>query len=144
MKIVAVSGGYDPLHKGHILNIEEALKLGDELLVILTRDDQLDIKNHGSHGMDYVERSFILWWALRGCGKPYRIVANLDKDITITESLRFYKPDILAKGGDRTPDNMPLAEIEICKEIGCQLVYGVGGDKIQSSSWIKQRLGESR
>ena len=136
---VAVSGGFDPIHKGHICYIEEALRLGDELLVILTRDDQLEMKN-GKYATDYEERELILRWGLRGCGKPFEIVKNIDKTIKAYESLLYYKPDIFAKGGDRTPDNMPSEEIEACNTICCKLVYNVGGDKIQASSFIRDKL----
>ena len=56
---VAVSGGYDPIHIGHLRNIQEACKLGDRLIVILTRDDQL-IEKKGYVFMAYAERKEIL------------------------------------------------------------------------------------
>jgi len=53
--------------------------------------------------------------------------------------LRAICPDVYAKGGDRTPDNMPVNEIEACAEIGCEIVYGVG-EKIQSSSELVRKI----
>ena len=129
MKIAAVSGGFDPIHVGHCRNIREAKKLGDYLIIILTRDDQLVAKK-GYVFMSYRERKEILE-SIKWVDK---VVENIDKDLSSKESLRFYKPEVFAKGGDRTPDNMPQEEIEICKEIDCEIIYGVGGDKIQSSS----------
>ncbi len=48
------------------------------------------------------------------------------------------KPDIFAKGGDSTPDNVP--EKQVCDRLNIKIVYDVGGEKIQSSSWLKNTL----
>lgn len=127
-KVVAVSGGFDPLHVGHLIHMQKAAVLGDKLVVILSRDDQL-IRKKGYFFMPYDERETIIK-AIKGVSE---VVKNIDQDSTVTESLRLYKPDIFAKGGDRTPDNMPQSEIDICKEIGCELRYGIG-DQLNSSS----------
>lgn len=127
---VAISGGFDPIQPGHIKYIEEALKLGDQLIVILTRNDQL-IKKKGKYSETYEWRKEVLEWGLRGRGK---VVVNMDNDITSCESLRYYKPDIFAKGGD-TWDIDSLPERGICEELGIKVVFGVGGyDKPYSSS----------
>jgi cytidyltransferase-like protein len=137
MITVAVSGGFDPIHIGHIRSIIEAKKLGDELMVILTRDDQL-VQKKGYFFMPYEERKEVLENIVGvGC-----VVPNIDDDITSNKSLEYYRPDIFAKGGDRTPDNMPEIEKEICASIGCKIVYGVGGGKIQSSSSLFKRVYE--
>jgi hypothetical protein len=57
-----------------------------------------------------------------------------DSDGTVCEALRTIRPDIFAKGGDRVDGNVP--EAAICKELGIEVVYGVGGGKIQSSSHL--------
>jgi len=134
MITVAVSGGFDPVHIGHIRSIKEAKKLGDKLMIILTRDDQLIIKK-GYYFMPYEERKEILG-RIEGVD---RVVPNIDSDITSNESLEYYRPDIFAKGGDRTEDNMPEIEKDICAKIGCKIVYGIGGEKIQSSSYLVER-----
>ena len=127
---VAVSGGFDPIHPGHIKYIEEALKLGDEFIVILTRDDQLVMKK-GKCIIPYKVRKGVLEWGLKGRGK---VVENIDKDITSKDSLRHYGVNIFAKGGDTWDiDNLP--EKEVCKELGIRIVFGVGGyDKPYTSS----------
>ena len=56
--------------------------------------------------------------------------------------MRLIQPDIYAKGGDRTPGNMAQMEIDVCNELGIRIVYGVGGEKIQSSSWLINKTGE--
>ena len=134
-KIVATAGSFDPVHIGHVRHFKEAKKLGDYLLVILTRDDQL-IKKKGFIFMLYQERKEILE-AIKWVDE---VVENVDEGITSTKSLEKYKPAIFAKGGDRTPDNMPLEEIEVCKKIKCDIIYNVGGGKIQSSSELAKRV----
>ena len=139
MITVAVSGGFDPIHIGHIRSIQEARDLGDELMIILTTDDQL-IKKKGYYFMPYEERREIL----EGIVGVDRVVPNVDVAITSNESLEYYRPDIFAKGGDRTEDNMPEIEKMICQKIGCKIVYGVGGGKIQSSSSLVKRSSQFR
>ena len=134
MKIVAVSGGYDPLHIGHMRNIQEARHLGDSLMVILTRDDQL-IRKKGYCFMPYHERREIL---MRIDGVEI-VLPNIDPDLSSVKSLERYSPDVFAKGGDRTEENVPQAEKDICTKIGCKIIYGVGGGKIQSSSWLVKK-----
>jgi len=126
---VAVSGGYDPIHIGHLRNIQEACKLGDRLIVILTRDDQL-IEKKGYVFMAYAERKEILE-GIRGVSM---VVENIDQDRTCNLSLRHYKPDVFAKGGD-TWDAMNLPEAETCTNLGINMMFGIGGiEKVQSSS----------
>jgi glycerol-3-phosphate cytidylyltransferase len=127
--VVAVSGGFDPVHIGHIRYLKEAKKLGDKLLVILNTDDFL-IRKKGKPFMVFTERKEILE-AIRWVDE---VVPSVDNDQTVCQSLRYYKPDIFAKGGDRTISNIP--EKDTCTEIGIKMVFGVGGTKIQSSSWL--------
>ncbi len=129
MNVVAVSGGYDPLHPGHICNIEEALTLGDRLLVILTRDDQL-LQKKGYYVLPYYVRKYVLDWGLQGRGE---VVSNIDQDISCRESLRYYRPDIFAKGG-RTWDLENLPESPTCEQLGIQIIFGVGGYDLPFSS----------
>ena len=139
MITVAVSGGYDPIHIGHVRSIREGKKLGDKLIIILTRDDQL-IQKKGYYFMPFEERKEILE-SIVGVD---RVVPNVDEDITSNESLEYYRPDIFAKGGDRSEDNMPEIEKMMCAKIGCKIVYSVGGDKIQSSSSLVKRSSSLR
>ena len=138
MKVVAVSGGFDPLHPGHIKYIEEALKLGDWLKVILSRDDQLQKKDRlrgcikGRSPFPYEVRKAVLKWGLHDRGE---VLMNVDPDITSCTSLRTYQPiHAFAKGGDSWSDSN-LPEWHVCKELGIEIIYGVGGyDKPFSSS----------
>ncbi len=60
------------------------------------------------------------------------------------KTLEKYKPDVFAKGGDRTIDNLPQDEIETCKRLGIKLITGVGGEKIQSSSWLVDEVSKNK
>jgi cytidyltransferase-like protein len=132
--IVATSGGFDPLHAGHIRLFCEAKKLGDKLVVILNNDNWLK-KKKGVIFMPEQERKEIIE-ALQCVDKV--VLTNHPhnpKDMSVCSELRRIRPDVFANGGDRTYKNIP--EIEVCKKIGCKMVFGVGrGGKIQSSSWL--------
>jgi len=132
--VVCVSGGFDPFHVGHLDHFREARNLGDRLMVILTRDDQL-IRKKGYCFMPYEERKDILE-SIVGVDE---VVPNVDHDITSNESLEHYRPQRFAKGGDRTQGNMPEAEIIVCQKIGCEIVYGVEG-RVRSSSQMLKRV----
>lgn len=134
--IVAVSGGFDPIHVGHIRMFKEAKALGDELVVILNNDNWLADKK-GKPFMPGVEREEIIA-AIRGVD---RVVltdhAPGDPDRSVCRALRAIHPDIFANGGDRHPEGDPVPEVELCKELGIKTVYNVGqGGKVQSSSWL--------
>ena len=135
--IVAVSGGFDPLHRGHIRYLRAAKNLGDELVVILNTDEFLK-KKKGYLFMPYKERKEIL----QSITYVDRVVRCIDKDQTVAKTLELVRPHVFAKGGDRTIENIPDAEREICQKWGIKLVFGVGGRKIQSSSWLIKKLAD--
>ena len=136
--IVAVSGGFDPIHVGHIEHLKEAKKLGDELVVILNTDEFLRWKK-GYVFMPFSERKRIL----ESVKFVDRVIRCIDEDQTVVKTLERLKPDIFAKGGDRTIENIPPAEKVTCSRLGINMVLGVGGRKIESSSWLIRRLLES-
>jgi len=127
---VAVSGGFDPIHSGHIDHIKKAKQLGDYLIAIVQSDENL-IRKKGYAFMPYSERASIVG-ALKYVDE---VAKNIDGDGTSARTLERVKPDIFAKGGDRSPNNMPKNEIEICGRIGCKIIYGTG-DQLNSSSDI--------
>ena len=126
MKVVAVSGGFDPLHKGHIEHLREARKLGDKLVVILNKDQFL-LKKKGSVFMPYEDRREIL----RSLGFVDDVIPCIDEDETVCRTLKQLKPNIFAKGGDRFSDEIP--EAKICRELGIRIIDNLG-KKLQSSS----------
>lgn len=135
-KVVAVSGGFDPLHIGHVRMFKEAKKLGDELVVILNNDNWLTDKK-GAPFMAEEERKEILE-AITGVDRVVITNHSLgDPDRSVCRALEEIKPHIFVNGGDRKPDGDPVPEVDLCKELGIDLVYNIGtGGKIQSSSWL--------
>ena len=132
--VVAVSGGFDPLHIGHTRMMREAKKLGDELVVILNNDNWLK-KKKGFAFMPQRERKELIEavkWVDRVVFTGHK--AN-SSDMSVCAELKKIKPHIFANGGDRKLDNIP--EVPVCREIGCRMVFNVGrGGKVQSSSWL--------
>ena len=132
--IVAVSGGFDPIHIGHIRMFEEARKLGDELVVILNNDNWL-MKKKGIVFMSQKERMEVIR-ALRAVDRVVLTKHSVDPDdMSVSRELRKLRPDVFANGGDRKKGNVP--EDVVCDEISCRMVFNVGkGGKVQSSSWL--------
>ena len=133
--VVAVSGGFDPIHIGHIRHFRAAKELGDRLIVILNSDDFLKRKR-GYVFMPFSERKEII----QELECVDEVFDCIDQDDTVADSLALVKPDIFAKGGDRNISNIPKREKDICKTFGIKVVSDVGGDKIQPSSWLIENL----
>ncbi len=136
--IVAVSGGFDPIHIGHIRLIQEARKLGDKLVVILNNDHWLKKKKVHIF-MHEKERKEILE-SIEGVDEVVLTHHPKNpKDMSVNRELLKIKPDIFANGGNRKAEK-DILEGEVCRKVGCKLVFNVGkGGKIQSSSWLLTR-----
>lgn len=133
---VAVSGAFDPIHVGHTRYIHEAAKLGDRLVVILNSDDFL-LRKKGFVFMPFDQRKEILE-SIKGVDE---VISSIDADQTVSKTLEIVKPDIFAKGGDRTgPETIP--ETQTCDKIGCKIVTNVGGSKVRSNSDISRKIKE--
>ena len=128
MKIVCVSGYFDPFHVGHLEYLEKSKKIGDYLFVIVNSDYQAQLKKTKSF-MDQYERLKII----RSLKCVDAAIIAVDKDRTVRETLRIIKPDFFTNGGDQ--NNTTIPEIDICRELEIDLVDGLG-EKIQSSSWL--------
>jgi rfaE bifunctional protein nucleotidyltransferase chain/domain len=128
MKVIAASGYFNPLHKGHVEYLEKAKELGDKLVVIVNSDHQRALKG-SKEFMNEDERMTIIS-ALRCVDE---VILSIDKDGTVCDTLRLISPDIFAKGGDRFANEIP--EAKVCQELGIEMVDGLG-NKIQSSSWL--------
>lgn len=132
-KTVCVSGGFDPVHVGHLRMMQEAAKFG-EVTVIVNSDDWL-MRKKGYIFMPFTERCEII----QGFGCVTTTSHVDDSDNTVCEALRRLKPDYFANGGDRKTDNTP--EMDVCEEHGVELLWGVGGGKVQSSSTLVETSG---
>ncbi len=132
-RIVATSGGYDPVHPGHISSIQDSRKYGDVVVVIVNGDGFLTAKK-GRAFQDLQTRCLIVS-ALRGV--DYVVPFEIEGDSTVTEALRRLRPHVFTKGGDRV-DARNIPEWDVCTELGIEVVTGVGEDKRWSSSWFLQ------
>ena len=140
--VVAVSGGFDPVHIGHVRMFKEAKALGNHLIVILNNDNWLTDKK-GIPFMPEAERKEIIE-SLAGVDEVIVTDHALgDSDRSVCRALRAIKPHIFANGGDRKPDGDPVPEVELCNELGITMYYNVGqGGKVQSSSWLIEKTKE--
>lgn len=135
-KIVMISGGFDPIHIGHVRYMQEAKKLGDKLIVVINNDNWFKIKGKPVFMHDKERKEIIEAF---GCVDKVIISGHTKntKDISVCEEIKKIKPDIFANGGDRKPEqnDLPSSEYKVCNELGIKMVFNVGrGGKIRSSS----------
>ncbi len=147
MKIVIISGYFNPLHGGHLDMVEAAKKLGDKLLVVVNNDKAQHIKK-GKIILDEQNRVRLVK-ALRDVDE---VVLSIDEDLGQAKTLRkirgMYPNDklIFANGGDRDPSKhaLPENEMQSCVDCDIETVFGVGSheyEKRDSSSRINQATG---
>ena len=137
MDIVLVTGGFDPIHSGHLAYFKAAKQLGNKLIVGLNSDDWLTRKK-GKPFMPFKERLEII----KGLSVVDEVISFDDSDDTAcgaiykTLATKSGSRIIFANGGDRTDKNIP--EMQVYGDTHyVQFAFGVGGeDKKNSSSWI--------
>jgi cytidyltransferase-like protein len=136
--VLVLSGGFDPLHVGHVRMIQAARDLAGLVVVGVNSDDWLR-RNRGQCTMPFEERREIVA-SVRGVTSA---VGFDDKDNTARHLIGMvHKMSPGAKiafgnGGDRTALNVP--EVDLCKELGVDLVWGLGGDRVEASSELVYR-----
>tara|TARA_Y100000034_G_scaffold6970_1_gene7692 strand:+ start:837 stop:1337 length:501 start_codon:yes stop_codon:yes gene_type:complete len=123
---IMVSGGFDPVHVGHIRLILEAATFGD--VIIIANSDKWLFRKKGFVFMTFDQRKEILD-AIKGV---VLVDSVDDKDGTVCEAIRVHKPTYFANGGDRRRTNTP--EVNLCQQLGVEMLWGVGGDKKSESS----------
>ena len=135
MKIVIVSGYFNPLHKGHIDYFDKSKELGNKLYVIVNNDKQRELKG-SKEFQDEDERMFII----QNLKMVDRVFLSIDTDRTVCQTIGMIHsledPSnelMFANGGDQVNDTIP--ERQVCDWLGIKLIDGLG-DKIQSSSWL--------
>lgn len=133
MKIVVVSGGFDPIHSGHIAHFKAAKELGDKLVVGVNSDSWLTRKK-GRPFMPFQERMDIV----QNLKMVDFVIEFNDDDGSAINLLKIVKQTwpneeiVFANGGDRTKDNIPEMSVD-----GVEFIFGVGGsNKMNSSSWV--------
>ena len=137
MRVVVISGFFNPLHIGHIDYISAARNLGDFLIVIVNSDDQVKIKGSVPF-MNQDDRLRII----RNIKGVDRAVIAIDEDGSVCKTIReefkrlqndpFFEEMVFANGGERKEGGGPEDVLE--EELGVRMIYNAGGDKVQSSS----------
>lgn len=130
-KTIVVSGGFDPVHVGHVRMFESAKDLVGEdgkFIVILNCDKWLSRKK-GKSFMPQDERAEII--SAFECVDGVYIHESDSNDVC--EALEKIKPNVFANGGDRRNEE-DIPESKICEEAGIEMIFNIGGDKVQSSS----------
>lgn len=130
-KVVVTSGGFDPIHPGHISCICESKKYGDTLAVVVNGDAFLTAKK-GRPFQNLETRCLIVSGLV---GVDYVIPFEISGDQTVCKALEALKPDVFTKGGDRL-DESSIPEWGICQRYGIEIITGVGMEKKWSSSWF--------
>ena len=138
-KAIIVSGYFNPIHKGHLEYFNNAKALCDELFVIVNNDHQRELK--GSKEFQKEDERMIIVSNIKAVDKA---ILSIDQDRTVCETIRMIANQYganydlgFANGGDQNNDT--ILERPICEEMNVALVDGLG-DKIQSSSWLLQKL----
>lgn len=137
MRVIAISGYFNPIHSGHIDYIKSAKQRGDLLVVIVNNDNQVKLKGSVPF-QDENERFKIV----NNIKNVDRTILSIDEDSTVCDSLRlvyktyqddpFFDEMFFCNGGDRKEGGVP--EDILTEEIGVKMLYNVGGGKVQSSS----------
>ena len=138
--IILVSGGFDPIHSGHINLIKDASKHGD--VVVLLNSDAWLIQKKGKEFLPYKEREMIM----NALKSVIDVIAFDDSDKTCIDGIRkaiekYPNQKIkFANGGDRNDNTSPLPEKVYCEQNKVKVLWGIGGDnKANSSSWILKK-----
>jgi len=139
-KIFATSGGFDPVHVGHLRCFDEMRSISwnrheDALTVIIVNGDGFLERKKGFAFMDEKERLEII----SGFRSVDFAVLWNDESQTVCGALEILSPDFFCKGGDRDSfENVP--ESKVCDVIKCEVLFNVGGSKVQSSSSLVSRM----
>ena len=144
-KVMLVSGGFDPVHKGHLEMIAAARKLADEVWVILNNDSWLKEKK-GKNFMSSDERAYIMS-QIKGVKKTFVCRPRIPGDKTVNDgiysAIMTYRREFdgelsmaFGNGGDRGKNNVP--EKDYCDSYGVEMVWNLG-KKVQSSSWLLEK-----
>lgn len=132
--IVVVSGGFDPVHSGHIAMFREASRFG--LVVVALNSDEWLARKKGKPFMPWVERHAVID-AMRWV---HLTIPMNDDDGSACDGIRTamklfpHHKIVFANGGDRKGANTP--EVDFCNTNGVELIWNIGGEKTQSSSWF--------
>lgn len=147
---VCVSGGFDPVHVGHLRMFQQAKKLGDYLIVIVNNDNWLKAKKGFAFMQEQDRKEIIEGFS---CVDKVILTSHVEfpNDMSVCNELQTLKDRLIqsqdhdlifANGGDRKENNIP--EYELCNRLGIKMVFNVGGEKLRSSSDLVKAANESQ
>jgi len=131
--VIVLSGGFDPMHVGHLRMIQESAKMAEIVIAGVNSDEWL-MRKKGYVFMPHEERVEMVQ-GTRGVSKAMAFDDDDNSACDLLRRVRALWPNFkvaFANGGDRTSDNIP--EIPVAEELDVHLIWGVGGGKVQSSS----------
>ena len=137
--LIVTSGGFDPVHPGHISCLIDSKNYGDTLAGVVNGDSFLKHKK-GAAFQPLAMRCEIIC-ALKGV--DYVVSFEVEDDDTVCEALRVIRPEVFTEGGDRV-DASTIPEWDVCVENNIEVVTGVGDSKIHSSSCILEDWYDKR
>ena len=138
-KVVMVSGGFDPIHVGHLEMLEEAKELGNRLVAVVNCDAWL-IRKKGRFLMNQEDRAKLIK-SIRYVDDVFILESERDD---VSEAIEIIRPDIFANGGDRKDESL-IPESPVCKKLGIEMIFNVGKNgKIRSSSELLEKYAKKR
>ena len=140
-RVLTTCGGFDPIHVGHVRCLQGTAKMKkeDDIFVVIANGDGFLKNKKGYVFMPEPERMEILH-SLKGVD---HVVLWFDGTQNCIGAIKRIKPNVFTKGGDRSSRSR-IPEADMCDQVGCEIVFGVGGtDKPQSSSWLVEKAQQS-
>ena len=123
---VMISGGFDPIHVGHIRLIREAAQYGD--VIVAMNSDEWIFRQKGFNSIGFNERKEFLM-SIKGVLDVFPVC---DEDDTVCTALIEHRPTYFANGGDRNEHNTP--EKIVCEELGIKMLWNIGSSKGRSNA----------
>jgi len=138
--LVIVSGYFNPIHEGHLEYLNRSKALGDFLVVIVNNDYQRQLK--GSKPFMTAEQRRTILKNIRAVDD---VIISIDKNKFVDKTIELILKEmgnkfdkiLFTNGGDQTSET--VGEKDICQRLGIEMVFGLG-DKIQSSSWLLNKI----
>lgn len=140
-RVFSTCGGFDPIHVGHVRCLRDTaeMKTSNDLFVVIANGDGFLKTKKGYVFMPEPERMEVLH-SIKGVD---HVVLWYDGTQNCIGAIEKIKPNVFTKGGDRSSRSR-IPEADMCDQVGCEIVFGVGGtDKPQSSSWLIEKAQKS-
>ena len=136
MKTVMISGHFDPFTFVHLEYIKKASELGDSLVCVVSDDNQARMKK-GKANEPADKRAEILDLIMMGLGIKHTVyINNIDEETTyVSKVLRKIYPDIFCRGSDKSIEDIPPGEKEVCEELGIEIVH-IQGVQVHGSEFV--------